>query len=233
MTGYPARCTRSGLPVLDRLSLTRRRDRARRRLRLGARHAGADRTAAARQRDRDRRLRIDGRGRARATRPGSGRASGRPARARARRAAGRDPLDRDISLDLRPRPALRPPARSPARRRAAERPVRRRGQHHRAARARRRGGGAGAVCRALSRLVAALELRRRGGDRDAPATGRLHERPLLACARADASPSIRASFSRRSSSVRSSSVCPRRCASGSWTRSWPSSVSRSSSTTCA
>ena len=56
-------------------------------------------------------------------------------RARRHRAVRRDPLDRDLPLDRRPRAAVRAPARGAAAGRPARRPVRRRRQH------RQRAGG--------------------------------------------------------------------------------------------
>ena len=65
--------------------------------------------------------------------------------ARPRRRGRRDPVDGDLPLDRRPRPALRAAARAPARRRPARGAVRRRGQH----RQRPRGGRGDGRRRAL------------------------------------------------------------------------------------
>ena len=149
----------------------------------------------------------DGRGGARAARPAR-RACSRAdlLELDARRAGRRDPLDRDVPLDPRPRPAVRAAARGAAAGRAARRPVRRRRQRRRRSQAAidavadaRAGRLGGAVERSPRRRRPTARLER----------SRVRRRARRGCSRSASSPRTRASTSPRSCSARTWSGCRR------------------------
>ena len=102
--------------------------------------------------------------------------------------------------------------------RAARRPERRRRQHRAAKREQRRGRRAREpYARPLRGLRRAVELRRAGGDRGAPARAPASPRPAAGCSPGTSSRPSPPSSCARSASARTWTACPRSCA----TRSSP------------
>ena len=223
-----------GLEVLDAAGAGGRRDRARRGLRLRPGHRSAARAPAARPRDRRRRVGVDDRGRARAARR-------RAPELRVcdllelelERAGRRDPLDRHLPLDRRPRAAVRAPARVPAQPAAGWwRSAGERATSSSCAAARCCVGRA----RALRRALRAASARR--GTTPAP------RRRASACWRpasrarecwltpAPQQPEEPREFLETIVLQPHVQRSRRSCGSPSWTRCWPSWASRWSSTTC-
>ena len=130
-------------------------------------------------------------------------------------------------------PAVRAPSRRAAPRRPAGGPVRGGGQHRRPAREGERGARGRPLREHFADWQSAVELRRTGGDADAPARGRVRRCELLACAGAAAAgASARVPLHDRARPAR---PAPARGAARAvhGRRARRRSASRSSSTTCA
>ena len=151
------------------------------------------------------------------------------------RAGRRDPLDRDLPLDRRPRAAVRAAARARCARRAARRAVRRRGQHRRAARRTPARCSRASPTPRTSPAGAAVELRRRRSrPRERLLAAGFTERRLLAAAGAPAARApARVPLDDRARPARASSCRARAARAVHGRRARRRSASRSSSTTCA